>query len=758
MRLKKALFLLMVALAFSAVPGLTAWGGEGTFTSGTPNQIDLNVLFMYDEACFHANPIKCPDWETLFKEGSKLLYDATQKQVKIGKIKFFNACPNAVSKADVQINNDNQGADAHVGGIGKNATRIRLSQTHKTVTTGAGAGNRGQFGLVHEMGHYVFALLDEYLDKTGANTADAYCIDQNGTTATIMDGGTTVSPNNRRTEFCTSANHRAGHTEQDTKRTVGGVDYEDSDGWNFLAAYVKDRYAITLTVPAATPTSSTAAVDPAFEYYSCGIRAVTCIDHSGSMAGTKLTMAKAGARSFINLSVDTDQLAVTSYDDVASTNFPLALMTPANKLSAKAQISGITDSGTTNIGGGLQVSLAQITGAGAPVSNEVIVLLSDGQHNTGTAPSAVLPSILSRGAKVYTIGIGDADSALMSSIAASTGGSYYFANSSFALKGHFAQVIANLRNNGLIQRIDNKVVTNPANPLAAVLTSYPVYVDSFVGSSGVTFFLTWDDPAVELGLEIKRPDGTVVQSSDPGVSYFYDASNADKYFKISSPVVGAWTATVSFSGTATPEYSFQVHSGASNLSVGAWPTKATYTYPERPLIKASATYNYSIAGAQVRAKVVRPNGTAAFLTLHDDGDNNHGDERANDGIYSNYFDQFYGDGSYSVSVTVDNQNGQTNAYPEKGGTFTSTPVANFTREVSMGFAVTGGAPQRVGGVFLPIVLGGQGDTPPTTQTCQGHCGGAGVGGCWCDSLCATYGDCCPDYSQYCVIKTQREKK
>ena len=48
--------------------------------------------------------------------------------------------------------------------------------------------------------------------------------------------------------------------------------------------------------------------------------------------------------------------------------------------------------------------------------------------------------------------------------------------------------------------------------------------------------------------------------------------------------------------------------------------------------------------------------------------------------------------------------------------------------------------------------------PGVTKTCQGKCGGAGIGGCWCDPACSQYGDCCPDYSQYCqVTKTCQGK-
>jgi hypothetical protein len=37
----------------------------------------------------------------------------------------------------------------------------------------------------------------------------------------------------------------------------------------------------------------------------------------------------------------------------------------------------------------------------------------------------------------------------------------------------------------------------------------------------------------------------------------------------------------------------------------------------------------------------------------------------------------------------------------------------------------------------------------TGGTCEGHCGGQGSEGCWCDDACAGYGDCCSDHAAAC---------
>ena len=34
-------------------------------------------------------------------------------------------------------------------------------------------------------------------------------------------------------------------------------------------------------------------------------------------------------------------------------------------------------------------------------------------------------------------------------------------------------------------------------------------------------------------------------------------------------------------------------------------------------------------------------------------------------------------------------------------------------------------------------------------TCDGFCGGASDGGCYCDSVCDNYGDCCDDKVDFC---------
>jgi len=43
-------------------------------------------------------------------------------------------------------------------------------------------------------------------------------------------------------------------------------------------------------------------------------------------------------------------------------------------------------------------------------------------------------------------------------------------------------------------------------------------------------------------------------------------------------------------------------------------------------------------------------------------------------------------------------------------------------------------------------------TPPQEPTCSGFCGEAGEdGSCFCDTECVEFGDCCPDYEEFCPV-------
>ena len=73
--------------------------------------------------------------------------------------------------------------------------------------------------------------------------------------------------------------------------------------------------------------------------------------------------------------------------------------------------------------------------------SKVIVLLSDGEHNSGViSPKDALLLAKKENIRIYTIGIGEADSALMKKIAKESGGVYYWATNAKELQSVYSAI------------------------------------------------------------------------------------------------------------------------------------------------------------------------------------------------------------------------------------------------------------------------------------------------------------------------------
>jgi Ca-activated chloride channel family protein len=151
------------------------------------------------------------------------------------------------------------------------------------------------------------------------------------------------------------------------------------------------------------------------------------IDVSGSMFAqdvdpNRMEATKKAAREFVENQPDGVKVGVVSFSDFA------ALVAPptTERKQVLEAIGRLRPQRGTNIGAGLQVALdaiyedqadgeAIVTGAGVtptpiPEGLDVppasIVLVSDGQSNTGPDPLEVIDEASTAGVKVYTVGIG----------------------------------------------------------------------------------------------------------------------------------------------------------------------------------------------------------------------------------------------------------------------------------------------------------------------------------------------------------------
>ena len=212
------------------VPSL-ATAGSGYIEDG---KLNVSVMFTYRETDIDS-------WRPLFEEASRLLFNTTNGQLQLGTIRVTN-CGYDNENADIWILSDNSGAFANPLGLSGDG-HVYISQTHRSVTSDV----FGPFGLVHEFGHYAMGLYDEYNgveitlrhgegETPGADVAEQtdarllpnqFCVTDLDPVACVMDGGTTILPNNGRTEFCTHSDGALSTAHNDGNQ-AGGALYVNS--------------------------------------------------------------------------------------------------------------------------------------------------------------------------------------------------------------------------------------------------------------------------------------------------------------------------------------------------------------------------------------------------------------------------------------------------------------------------------------------------------------------------------------------------
>lgn len=727
--MRKAYPVVLVSLLFFTASTLSA---QGCKISG--GKVDLNVLFLYNETDLDG-------WKPVFTEASKLLYNATDGNLQIGEVNLFVACQPAKDKGAIWISSSpTGGASAHPDGCGKAGQHVFLSNRHKRNDTTA----RGQLGIVHELGHYIFNLADEYggsaqevatgvtkpplgddymwhnSGSPGASIATLtgggkafLCTQASGGTGCIMDAGTTVTSAFSRTEFCTDSDHvRSRQLNALLSGESSAADYifknnqEAEHGvscWAQVAA--KLGLSSAPNPPSTTPPSGHQ--DVVFNDLGAAARFVLTVDASGSMAGTPIALAKTAASCFVEnsrlprmefgLNVPGDEVGVVSFSTSASVVSSLTeLLSQADKDMKKAAIGSITASGATSIGGGLRTSLNQLTGRGGPGCIEAIVLLSDGMHNSGENPASVIPDIVARKATVFSVGLGSgADTAQLSSIASGTGGKFFFAASATELPVIFSEIQATVTGAAILERVKRTLNEGGSEVI-------PVLLDASIERALFTSI------GEGFAVRLTSPSGAVSDSvtQAPGVSYM--AEDMVQAFSVENAEAGTWQfqVTRTLSGPGLIEMIASGSSLGTHLQAVA---PANLDFQAAPaaklLVQAALSEGPGVAGAAVSAEVTRPDGTIRSLVLKDDGRAENGDDTPNDGLYSAFFRDLAGDGAYTFQIRADTTGGSLvtgEDGPEAGVqiaatkairmTTVTTVVSNAAAVLTVISAVPGSAP------------------------------------------------------------------
>lgn len=786
----------LLLLILCAVPGFAGDGKfHGPTWNDPKTNYDINQVGTIDINVLLDSTLTGADWtdeklKEYFTRISRELYNAAERQVQLGKVRVYRGAPEAKKKADILVSDSIPGAYTTAGNFGKPGAYSKIYSNDRYLTSAA------RPVIVHEMGHLVFSIYDSYVgwlknpadntqylqpksDLTGYEfSSNPYRYDNahdvpapdhitntfydptphgDGSIACIMDG-----PDSGQTEFGTptgntwvtdhllswdktfawptAPNGNALNPPFTATATVVTMQNQDNNNESAWETIVRTRPSMQL--PIAQPQNSETGHidfddDPSDDVVFVVVPAINelslCIDRSGSMSGTPMTLAKTAAglvvalthegyeieepKDKIKVPVAGDHLSVTSFSSTASTVFSdsgrVAEMTLTNKVLAAVAIASIRSGGMTSIGSGLIQSRNTFGNDGnVPQS---IILLSDGHENTSPYISQVRQSLLDRGIRVYAVGLGSgADKALLRSVADATGGEFFFADNAFQLPGIFATFYGNIRNDGFL-----KIVGGVLNAITETTRTNGKYImlspqaahslDSFHSETvtvddkvvEATFLVTWDQGVGNI--DLIDPDGNVITrdnyQSFPGIAYSEETGFV--MYRVAGVVPGEWQVELDFDGTPNVQWELKVFSIDAYVQFEAQTEKTTYVYPEPVIIRASCLAPEPVIGGQAMATVMRPGGSTVTLTLFDDGKVAiSGDEVENDGIYSGLFASFSENGVYTVTAQFDstggvtptpsNTNGIEFAMPEPGAPpLIPEPVGHFQRQRQFTFTISG---------------------------------------------------------------------
>lgn len=128
------------------------------------------------------------------------------------------------------------------------------------------------------------------------------------------------------------------------------------------------------------------------------------LDRSSSMTeqSGKFNQAKTGAINLIGLLAQNDRVGLVSFASSVSLDSGLT----GNFGRVRSLARGLDARGDTNLGGGVARALNELRTNGRQNSNKIMVVLADGEHNTGsTNPVSVARNAKSANVRVMTIGI-----------------------------------------------------------------------------------------------------------------------------------------------------------------------------------------------------------------------------------------------------------------------------------------------------------------------------------------------------------------
>lgn len=294
---------------------------------------------------------------------------------------------------------------------------------------------------------------------------------------------------------------------------------------------------------------------------------VLVMDKSGSMQGTPIALARQAAKATVELLGPRDQMAVVGFDSQA---YVVSDMRHASEVAAVSDaIDTLAAGGGTHMYPGMQVAYDLLMATSARIKH--VILLSDGRSQGGDH-TGMAQLMADAGITLSTVALGQADRALLSSLAEIGRGRYYETTDPSSIPKIFTKETVETSRSGtkedlftLVQTADHPVLTGfsetelpmilgyvmtrmkPAtqlllssdtgDPILAVsrygLGAGMAYTSDLTDQWG-TQWLSWKrcgefwGQAIRAVLRRQSPDGVFVQQQSDGKTWTVDLLRTDQ--------------------------------------------------------------------------------------------------------------------------------------------------------------------------------------------------------------------------------------
>jgi hypothetical protein len=654
-----ALLLIMTCL----VP--RAWAGSGIITDSGKGKV-LNLTVFFDDAAQYQDTVTQKEWKDTFTKAHAMLWTATGGLLRFGTIRM-GTDKSLYERCDIKIETS--------------GTAAVLAPTDRT-TTSLGTGDTlylfkedraSPIVLLHELGHYLFCLSDEYRSNIywndgrlaeDKNDSLSFCCVEEAQTAEANPKHSCVMYRHKDSTakiyytFCGDE-----HLKKNILTGVNAGKYAVSDQERH---YKKSCLAVMMAFLGVTtlPTAPTEEPPdtPTLLELKPEVRYSVLIQSNLSEAQLKIAKDEAeravrmlrlpaSPRGGDSVRVDTFAASVnnlTSWKELQS---------QADMDESVKVIQGIrTTTGSVDLEASLRAEMNSIAQTTHPYANKTICLYTNGP---GKVSQALVDDLRRNDVAVNVVALDEnANTEDLKAMTKKVGGI-------FTQKSSATGAGASLRRTAKA-RIDDSSEDEPTTAIGG----YCIARYSTMLQPGTPFIQSLpvdqlndeiiidisSSPVSLLTLALTDPSGVIVDLDNPPDSVQVQKSNTLVQIRIEKPMPGDWRFEAR--GGSTMPLSL-VLSGIGEPLAESEIEEGVTKFPQATELHVRVESGQIVTGCSVQAVVTEPDGTQVTEPLYDDGNLPlHGDMTADDGLYSALITQYPGSGTYRVEFRVVNENGQ----------------------------------------------------------------------------------------------------